>query len=189
MRRRIFLGKVASSLCALYTLPTMAYSNDLLPQRGTRQPADLKLSLAQWSLHRHFQDGRLKAVDFANISIDTYGIDAVEYVNGFYKDSAADEQFWKSMKERADNAGVKNLLIMIDEEGELGHANEKKRIKAVENHYKWVNAAKTLGCHSIRVNAFGDSDKNTFKSAMIDGLGRLSDYAAKEDINILIENP
>lgn len=149
---------------------------------------DLKLSLAQWSLHRQFQNGSLNAVDFASISNDTYGINAVEYVNGFYKKSGKDERFWINMKERADAAGAKSLLIMADEEGDFGAANGKERIKAVENHYKWVNAAKILGCHSIRVNAFGASDRDTFRSAMIDGMGRLSDYAAKENINIVIEN-
>ncbi|MEO0571839.1 MAG: TIM barrel protein, partial [Bacteroidota bacterium] len=188
MRRRFFLGKVGSSACALCTIPSVIYGHNLLNQRRMGRPVDLKLSLAQWSLHRQFRSGGLKAVDFAAIAMDTYGINAVEYVNDFYKESSEDERFWINMKERADSAGVKSLLIMVDDEGELGVADEKKRIKAVENHYKWVNAAKILGCHSIRVNAFGDSDKNTFLSAMIDGMGRLADYAAKENINILIEN-
>ena len=42
---------------------------------------------------------------------------------------------------------------MRDGEGALGDADEAKRKTAVENHYKWVEAAKYLGCHSIRVNA------------------------------------
>jgi L-ribulose-5-phosphate 3-epimerase len=77
---------------------------------------------------------------------------------------------------------------MVDGEGDLGIANDMERKKSVENHYKWVNAAKILGCHSIRVNAFGESDKNIFRSAIIDSMGRLSDNAAKENINIIIEN-
>lgn len=188
MKRRFFLEKVTSSACALYTIPSITYGHNLWSQGKAQRPVDLKLSLAQWSLHRQFHDGSLNAADFANISMNTYGINAVEYVNGFYKNSAEDEKFWIGMKERANMAGVKSLLIMIDGEGELGVAEKKERIKAVENHYKWVNAAKILGCHSIRVNAFGAGDKNTFLSAMVDAMGRLSDYAAKENINILIEN-
>jgi len=116
---------------------------------------DLKISLAQWSLHRNFNNGNLDPNDFAGIAINTYGINAVEYVNQFYKDSGEDEKFWINMKERADNAGVKSLLIMVDDEGDLGIADDKERRKSVENHFKWVNAAKILGCHSVRVNAFG----------------------------------
>ncbi|TMU55538.1 sugar phosphate isomerase/epimerase family protein [Flagellimonas algicola] len=188
MKRRFFLEKFAWSTGVLAASPLVTYGYNFLDDGSVPYASDLKLSLAQWSLHRQFQNGNLNAVDFASISNDTYGLNAVEYVNGFYKKSGKDERFWANMKERADKAGVNNLLIMIDEEGDLGAANEKERIKAVENHYKWVNAAKILGCHSIRVNAFGASDRDTFKSAMTDGLGRLAEYAAKENINIVIEN-
>ncbi|SHG48315.1 sugar phosphate isomerase/epimerase family protein [Flagellimonas flava] len=188
MKRRIFLERFAWGGFALSAAPLITYGRTTMKEENNIMSSDLKLSLAQWSLHRQFENGNLNAVDFASISNDTFGINAVEYVNGFYKKSGNDERFWTNMKERADRAGVQSLLIMVDEEGDLGAANDKERIKAVENHYKWVNAAKILGCHSIRVNAFGASDRNTFKSAMVDGMGRLADYAAKENINIIIEN-
>ena len=188
MKRRLFLKKVAWSACTLSATPLVAYGSNLLDHTKEKKIANLKLSLAQWSLHRHFNDGRLNSDDFASIAINTYGINAIEYVNQFYTDSGEDEKFWINMKERADNVGVKNLLIMVDGEGDLGIANDMERKNSIENHYKWVNAAKILGCHSIRVNAFGESDKNIFRSAIIDSMGRLSDYAAKENINIIIEN-
>ncbi len=103
-------------------------------------------------------------------------------------DSGEDEKFWINMKERADNAGVKSLLIMVDDEGDLGLADDMERNKSVENHFKWVNAAKILGCHSVRVNAFGEDSKEAYRAAIIDSMGHLSDYAAKENINIIIEN-
>ena len=147
-----------------------------------------KLSLAQWSLHRQFNDGHLDPIDFAGIAMNTYGINAVEYVNQFYMDSGEDEKFWIDMKKRADDVGVTSLLIMVDDEGDLGTADDLERKQSVENHYKWVNAAKILGCHSIRVNAFGESDKNSYRAAIVDGMGQLADYAAQENINIIIEN-
>jgi len=163
---------------------------------GTRSNANqqvsggkpLKISLAQWSLHRNFFEGKLDPIDFAAIARETYGLDAIEYVNQFYVDSSRDEKFWLKMKERADQAGVNSLLIMVDDEGELGTASEKERRKAVENHHKWVDAASILGCHSIRVNAFGESDRELFRTSMVDGLGRLAEYAAQSDIHIIIEN-
>ncbi|MEN8124184.1 MAG: TIM barrel protein [Bacteroidota bacterium] len=188
MKRRIFLKKAALSACALSATPLVTYGSNLLDHSREKKLANLKLSLAQWSLHRQFDNGSLDSDDFASIAINTYGINAVEYVNKWYTDSGEDEKFWINMKERADNVGVKSLLIMVDDEGDLGIANDMERKKSVENHYKWVNAAKILGCHSVRVNAFGDSDKNIFRSAIIDSMGRLSDYAAKENINIIIEN-
>ena len=146
------------------------------------------ISLAQWSLNRAFRNGDLKAVDFASIAKNTYDINAVEFVSSLYGEQGEAAGFWESMTQRSSDAGVENLLIMIDGEGDLGANAEDKRIEAVENHYRWVDRAKTLGCHSIRVNAFGDGNRAELRTALIDGLGRLTEYSAKSDINILIEN-
>lgn len=188
MKRRIFLKKAALSTYALSAVSLMTYASNLLDFTKDNETGDLKLSLAQWSLNRQFFNGLLDPNDFANIAKNTYGINAVEYVSQFYKDSAKDEKFWIKMKERADRVGVNNLLMMVDDEGDLGIANDTERIKSIENHYKWVDAAKMLGCHSIRVNAFGDSDKSIYSSAIVDSMGRLADNAAKENINVVIEN-
>jgi sugar phosphate isomerase/epimerase len=149
---------------------------------------ELKISLAEWSIHRSLESGTLKAEDFASIAKNDFGIDAVEYVNSFYKDHATDQVFWEKMRAKADSLGVKNLLIMVDEEGDLGNPNAEERMKAVENHYKWVDAARILGCHSIRINAFGDGSKEEVQAAMVDALKELGTYAAKSNINVLIEN-
>ena len=77
---------------------------------------------------------------------------------------------------------------MVDNEGNLGDPDTKKRFKAVENHHKWIEAARMLGCHSIRVNAFGAGTRQDLKLALLDGLGRLTEFAAGERINVLIEN-
>lgn len=181
MKRRTFLKNTAISAAALST-------TSLLSSCSNRRNEELNVSLAQWSLHRAFNDGQLKAYDFASIAKNTYGINAIEYVNGFYADAANDELFWNNMKINAENEGVESLLIMVDDEGDLGQANDEQRNISVENHYKWVNAAKILGCHSVRVNAFGDEKKEIFRAAITDSMGQLADYAAKENINIIIEN-
>ena len=149
---------------------------------------ELKISLAQWSLNKAFFGGDLDAEDFASIAKNTFDIDAIEYVNSFYKDTATNETFWSMMRMKAEENGVKSLLIMVDETEKLGDLDTTKRTKAVEDHYKWIHAAKILGCHSIRVNAFGDGSPAELESTLVDGLGRLTEYAAKENINILLEN-
>lgn len=179
MKRRTFIRNGAMGATALAVTPLFGHE--------TRQK-ELKISLAQWSLHRSFWDNHLDPVDFASIAMDKYKIDAIEFVNGLYPDKGNDETFWNKMKTRSADAGVKNLLMMVDDEGDLGTANEKERLKAVENHYKWVHAAKLLGCHTVRVNAFGDSDREIFRMAIMDGMSRLADYAAQSNINIVIEN-
>jgi len=179
MKRRTFIRSSLMGAGALAASPLLAH--------GTREKA-LQISLAQWSLHRSFNKGDLDPVDFASIAMEKYNIDAVEYVNGLYPGKGKDENFWSQMKTRSDDAGVKNLVMMVDDEGELGAASEKKRLQAVENHYKWVHAAKLLGCHTVRVNAFGDSDREIYRMAIMDGMSRLADYASGVDMNIVIEN-
>lgn len=146
------------------------------------------ISLAQWSLNKAFFGGELDNLDFAAIAKNTYGIDAIEYVNQFFKDKAKDNAYLAEMKKRAADNGVKSLLIMVDGEGSLGDLDDKKRAAAVNNHHKWVDAAKFLGCHSIRVNAAGKGTAEDVGKAATDGLGRLSEYAATAGLNVIVEN-
>jgi len=147
-----------------------------------------KISLAQWSLHRSFRAKEMKAEEFPAIAKKQFGIQAVEYVNGLYENKGNDSAFWNALGKRAKDNGVKNLLMMVDDEGDLGNPNKKERMKTVENHYKWVDAAKILDCHSIRINAFGDGNMEAVGEALVDGLSVLGEYAGKAGISVLIEN-
>jgi sugar phosphate isomerase/epimerase len=153
-----------------------------------------KISLAQWSLHRAFfgQKGVEKKdpLKFAEIAKKDYGIDAVEYVNQFYKAKKKDDAFLKELKKVADDNGVRSVLIMCDGEGALGDPDDKKRQQAVENHYRWVEWAKFLGCHSIRVNAQtgGNGSREEKAKQAADGLRKLSDFSGKAGINTIVEN-
>ena len=147
-----------------------------------------KLSLAQWSLHRALFDGSLKAWDFPRITSEQFGIRAVEYVNQFYKDHRDQPGYWQDFKAMTDNLGVQNLLIMVDDEGQLGAPASDARRQAVENHLRWAGVAAQLGCHSIRVNAFGTGDRESLRGALVDGLGMLSEKAGDLGVGVLIEN-
>lgn len=150
-----------------------------------------KISLAQWSLHRALgrrgDAATMDNLDFA-AKAKSFGIEAVEYVSQFFADKADDAAYLAEMNKRAADNGVKNLLIMIDGEGGLGDVDDAKRTEAIENHHKWVRAAKTLGCHSIRVNAYGEGTADEVSKAAIDGLGQLSTFAKDFGINIIVEN-
>ncbi|HYF32437.1 MAG TPA: sugar phosphate isomerase/epimerase family protein [Chitinophagaceae bacterium] len=147
-----------------------------------------EISLAQWSLHKTIFDKKLDNLDFPAAARNDYGIGVVEYVNQFFKDKAEDTQYLNELLKRCTDNNIKNHLIMIDGEGNLGELDDKKRLQAVENHYKWVGAAKHLGCATIRVNAYGEGSRDDVQKAAIDGLGRLGEFAAKENINVIVEN-
>ena len=147
-----------------------------------------KISLAQWSLHRAYRDKNLDPKKFAADTKNMFGINAVEYVADFYKEQKNQTQFWKEMKTIASDQGVTNLLIMIDGEGELGSSSHQMRREAIENHRPWIDAAREMGCHSIRVNAFGKGTDTQIKQALVDGIGKLTEFGAEAGVNILIEN-
>ena len=110
------------------------------------------ISLAEWSFNKSLFGKKMDNLDFPRVAHEDYGIDAVEYVNQFFKDKAHDEGYLKELKKRASDNGVTNVLIMIDGEGDLSDPDKAKRNQAVENHQRWVDAAAALGCHAIRVN-------------------------------------
>lgn len=150
---------------------------------------DFKISLAQWSLHKALFSNKLTTLDFPGYAKKQFGIGAVEYVSQFFADKAQDKDFLKQLKQRCEDSGVKSLLIMVDGEGSLASGDTAERKKAVENHYKWVNAAKFLGCHSIRVNLHGEvKTAEEWHQNSVDALRLLTTFAANHKINVLVEN-
>ena len=147
-----------------------------------------EISLAEWSLHRTIFSGKMTNLDFPRVAKQDFGIDAIEYVNQFFKDKANDKSYLKDLKDRCKSEGVKSVLIMCDGEGATGDPDQAARMKAVENHYKWVDAARFLGCNSIRVNAYSKGTPEEQARLCADGLAKLGEYATKQNINVIVEN-
>jgi sugar phosphate isomerase/epimerase len=149
-----------------------------------------RISLAEWSFHRALFSGVLTHLDFITKARRDHGLDAVEYVNQFFMDKAGDPGFLREMKSRTEGEGVRSLLIMCDSEGDLGDPASSGRARAVENHRKWVEAASTLGCHSVRVNARSHPDLPYEEQEKLaaDGLRSLCELADPHGIGVLVEN-
>jgi len=149
------------------------------------------ISVAQYSVHRMIARGELDPLDFGPFCRETFDVDAIEYWMGPFADKANDREYMGEMDKRSRDAGVKQLLIMVDiggDGGTLGHPDSAKRQQAVENHYPWVENAKRMGCHSIRVNARSEGDRDEQAKLAADGLRRLCEFGARHEINILVEN-
>lgn len=180
--RRTFLRQSAAVAGGLAAAPLLRADSKL--------ETPFTISLAQWSLHKAFFAKKLDPLQFAAIAKKDYDIHGVEYVNQFYKDKKKDDAYLKDLKKVADDNQVASVLIMCDGEGALGDPDEKKRQQAVENHYRWAEWAKFLGCHSIRVNAqTGGNGTPADKAQMAaDGLRKLSDFTGKMGISTIVEN-
>jgi len=179
MNRRDFLERASALLAAGLSWARIG---------GADQTPWFRISLAEWSLHRAIFGGKLDALDFPVVARREFGIEAVEYVNQFFFDRARDRTYLGELKRRAEGEGVRSLLIMCDREGRLGDPDPARRRQAVENHYKWVEAARFLGCHSIRVNAASEGSYEEQQKLAADGLRQLVEFAAEHELNVLVEN-
>jgi len=186
MKRREFIHKSGQAAAALAIL---GISGSCKTDTSKNDSSGLffKISLAQWSLHKAMLSGELTTLDFAQQS-RLLGCEGLEYVTGLFKDKAKDSSFLSELNNRAKNEGQQNLLLMVDGEGELAQPDESNRLASIENHFKWIEAAHYLGCHSIRVNLGGGHQKSEAAKHGIDSLNRLAKFAQGSDINILVEN-
>lgn len=194
MKRRDFIVKTSQTGIAVSALGLYACKNSkenkIINKAEEPKGAEelfFKMSLAQWSYNRSLRSGAMDNLDFAAKS-RSFGFEGIEYVNSFFKNKAQDMSYLKEMNSRANAEGQKNVLIMVDGEGALADVDTKKRLKAIENHYKWIEAAHFLGCHAIRVNLAGGIDEDEAAKAGIDSLTQLSDFAKGSNINVLVEN-
>ena len=186
-RRFLTTGVLAAAAAALPDRVTAA-AQAAAGFRPAGQEPLFRISLAQWSLHRALSDGSLNHLDFARIARVEFGLDAIEYVNTFFRDKARDAAYLRDMNQRAADHGIFQHLIMCDGEGRLGDPDAAARQQAVENHHKWIDAARTLGCITIRVNAASQGSPDEQAALAADGLRRLCEYGETAGINVIVEN-
>ncbi|UCH15745.1 MAG: sugar phosphate isomerase/epimerase [Bacteroidales bacterium] len=179
--RRQFIKK---SIAASAGAALLAKNTTLFASFYKTKP--FKISLAEWSLNKALFSGKISNLDFPVFTKKEFGIDGVEYVSTFFKGTG--KSYINDLHQITKDNGITNVLIMIDGEGNLGDLYDPVRIQAVERHYKWIDTAKILGCHSIRVNARGQGTEQEVSDAAIDGLGRLAEYGEKAGINVIVEN-
>ena len=188
------------SLAFVFALSSLSCKEKTTKEAPSQETAVLtapnfKLSLAQLSIHKIINEGGLDPYAFAEKAHD-WGFEGLEYVSQLYNKELQPTNYGpeamanfvaKSLAE-SEKYGMQNLLIMIDGQGNLATTDTAERQAAVENHYKWVDAAAALGCHSVRVNLAGSNDPEVWIPAATDGLSKLATYAATKNINVIVEN-
>ena len=190
MRRREFIA--ATAAIATGTI----VPRNLLAQEEAKEDSMedakgkewFKISLAEWSLHKTLFSKKMTNLDFPRVAKEEFGINAIEYVNQFFKKEVGDQKYIDELKKRCEDLGVKSVLIMVDGEGKLGDPDNKERMKSVDQHRRWLEAAKFLGCHSIRVNAASAGSYEEQVSLAADGLAKLSENAKEFGLNVIVEN-
>ena len=153
-----------------------------------------KLSLAQWSLNKAIRGGEMSPYLFAEKS-KNLGFTGLEYVNQLYDDVMKSEDKSSSIKnfilknnQLASDNGMDNVLIMIDEEGDLAGEDEEQRLKSIDNHKLWIDTAAEMNCTSVRLNLYGSKDIETWKALSIESLTKLGEHAKGTGLNVIVEN-
>ena len=184
MKRRDFSKlTIASAFIGLTPLEILSATSNNKDQ--------LKISLAQWSLNKAIKSGELSPLDFAK-KARSFDIDAIEYVSGLYTNHTdilkkpSMQKLSKELLKRSDDYGIDNVLIMIDSQGSLASSNKKERLKAIDNHKKWIDFSYEIGCETMRVNLSGETKLDRWTENSIKSLTELSDY--NKNINVVVEN-
>jgi len=200
MDRRIFIRNTALTGLGI----GLSELTSCTPKGGKEEPASavreayFKFSLAQWSIHNMIFNDGLDPYEFA-AKAKGWGFEGLEYVSQLYQRSFDESQSLATnlnkmileLNKRSNEYGLENLVLMVDlspEKGDMAFVDKTIRDTAVENHFPWVDTTAALGCHSMRINMFGSFDAAEWKAASIDALGKLGEYAAKQNVNIIIEN-
>ena len=183
MNRRNFSSLLSSSLLGLAYLDAIKINNF--------NAKKYKISLAQWSINGSISSGKISPVDFA-IKARELEIDAIEHVNTLYSVNSdylsknSMKTLIKDLNSRANDNGVKNLLIMISQEGELASSRKNLRAMAIDKHKAWIDVANEIGCESVRVDLRGSNSFDKWKKNSIMSLNTLCEYSP--NLNITVEN-
>lgn len=196
VRNGLILG-LSMALLGMYSCKQEKKAEAPKAETEEMKPAEpfFKLSLAQWSMHRMIRNDGMDPYSFAE-KAKAWGFEGLEYVSQLYRteleaagySEEAMKAFVDKCNAEAEKHGLQNVLIMIDGEGDLATTDDATRQKAVENHYKWVDAAAAMGCHAIRVNLSGSSDPDEWMASSVDGLSSLASYAADKNVSVIVEN-
>jgi len=183
LNRRNFSSLLSSSLLGLAYLDAIKINNF--------NAKKYKISLAQWSINGSISSGKISPVDFA-IKARELEIDAIEHVNTLYSVNSdylsknSMKTLIKDLNSRANDNGVKNLLIMISQEGELASSRKNLRAMAIDKHKAWIDVANEIGCESVRVDLRGSNSFDKWKKNSIMSLNTLCEYSP--NLNITVEN-
>jgi len=186
MKRKEFIKLVSTGAIGISSLGYLSCEN--------QKEIFFKLSLAQWSFNKSIREGGISPYLFAEKSKEL-GFTGLEYVNQLYDDvmksedkSSSIKKFISKNNQLASDNGMENVLIMIDNEGDLANEDEKVRLKSIDNHKLWIDTAAEMNCSSVRLNLYGSQDIETWKALSIDSLSKLGEHAKGTGLNVIVEN-
>lgn len=187
--RRKFLKNTFSVYSTTLLAPNL-FANNI-------DKSKLDIGLQMYSFAPLIMQGKFDLLGFPDLVKNTYGINGAEYWSIPFMGRENDKDFLNDIKRRSDDNGVDNLIILVDDIDiktmqsgpSLASSNKNDRDTAIDYHKKWIDVAKEIGCHSIRVNLKSDeSDNKKILDNSSESISRLIEFSKQDNISIVIEN-
>ena len=186
-RRRILKLGVASGL-AWVASPRTQVLGDLLNLPSVVAPDWLTLAVQQYSFNRQLRSGEMNILDFPKTVVKGTGIKALEYFNGHIEDKMKDTAFFKQLRQRSDDLGAVNTMMLCRSKNAVDSPDAKIRKLAIEGYRPWLEATRVLGGKYIRVDTRHKGEAEKQKGFAVAGLRSLCKVADEYEMGILVEN-
>ena len=187
--RRKFLKNTFSVFSTTFLAPNLFAKNI--------DKSNLDIGLQMYSFAPLIMQGKFDLLGFPDLVKNTYGINGAEYWSIPFMGRENDKDFLNDLKRRSDDIGVDNLIILVDDIDiktmqsgpSLASSNKNDRDTAIDYHKKWVDVAKNIGCHSIRINLRSEeeNDQKILENSS-ESISRLIEFSKQDNISIVIEN-
>ena len=187
--RRKFLKNTFSVFSTTFLAPNLFAKNI--------DKSNLDIGLQMYSFAPLIMQGKFDLLGFPDLVKNTYGINGAEYWSIPFMGRENDRDFLNDIKRRSDDNGVDNLIILVDDIDiktmqsgpSLASSNKNDRDTAIDYHKKWVDVAKNIGCHSIRINLRSEEENNQkILENSSESISRLIEFSKQDNISIVIEN-
>ena len=190
--RRKFIKNIFKSSAAI-SLSSPLLNNDLFANYVSNK---LKISLQCFSFASEFYKGNFNLSNFSKIVRETYNLDGAEFWSIPFMGKEKNSNFLNELRQKSNDYGVKNTIILVDlldmqtmkQGNSLASIDKKERNQAIEDHKPWIDAAKSIGCDSIRINLWSDASMEEVMKVSIESISKLLEYASDKNISIVIEN-
>ena len=190
--RRKFIKNIFKSSAAI-SLSSPLLNNDLFANYVSNK---LKISLQCFSFASEFYKGKFDLSNFSKIVRETYNLDGAEFWSIPFMGKEKNSIFLNELRQKSNDYGVKNTIILVDllnmqtmkQGNSLASIDKKERNQAIEDHKPWIDAAKSIGCDSIRINLWSDASMEEVMKVSIESISKLLEYASDKNISIVIEN-
>lgn len=207
MKRRTFLttSALASSALAFPNIAVQPLFNST--EIETEKP--FKISISQWAFEteifgkgrenyklfkhnlEHNPDavlqGSMKNTDII-YKAQELGVSGVDLVSTMMYSKRDDRKWQRHFSKMAKNEGIQLVCMMADTQTKIGDLDQLKRKQSVEDHKRWIEAAKELNCEHIRVNPFGSGTYLQQLNQCAESLAELSEFADQTGIKLTVEN-